>query len=447
MEERRCSAVNGYGVPIMANSRRQKVTPTKEKTFGQNDDLGVSKEPARRDHTHGTQDNPTSSHVAESDPHPQYLKKDQTVRQTIHSGMPLVEGFVFSETPTTVTTEAGTARWNADEDTLDIHGNGQVTQVGQELAPLYKNQTGSTITNGTPVMFAGAVGASGRLKIQGAIADGSLPAKYIIGLATQDIANGDDGHATWFGKVRGIDTTGTPYGEVWAAGDILYVSPTTAGELTNVAPNAPDLQITVAAVVNAHATQGSLFIRPTFESKFCELDDVNGTALTTDGQIPVWDQTAGYFDFTENINDYHKLPLYGHMTNDSGTTVTVAVSGTWYEVTAGFATGELNGVTFGGSHYLQVSEAGKYLVNVNASLEGATGGDKVGVAAAINGTEQTAGYAHSTIGNASDQVGMGTSYILDLAADDQVSLTVVNQTAARDLDVIHASVTLNRISN
>lgn len=34
------------------------------------------------------------------------------------------------------------------------------------------------------------------------------------------------------------------------------------------------------------------------------LSDVNGTALTADGQFPSWHQSAGYFDFDKNINDY-----------------------------------------------------------------------------------------------------------------------------------------------
>jgi len=41
-------------------------------------------------------------------------------------------------------------------------------------------------------MFAGAVGASGRIKIQKAIADGSIPAIYTIGITTESIANGAD---------------------------------------------------------------------------------------------------------------------------------------------------------------------------------------------------------------------------------------------------------------
>lgn len=222
-----------------------------------------------------------------------------------------VNGVQFDITPTPTTPVEGLMQWNPTEDTIDVTAHGVTYQLGQELSPLFKNQTGATIPNGTPVMFAGSVGASGRIKIQKAIADGSLPAFYTIGMTTEDILNGDDGHVTWFGKIRGLDTTGTPYGETWVDGDVIYISPTVAGGLTKVKPNTPDLQIPVCAVVHAHATVGTYFVRPTWNNKLVDLDDINGTPVTTDGQFAVWDNTNQYFDFTKNINDYILLTQKG----------------------------------------------------------------------------------------------------------------------------------------
>ena len=71
-----------------------------------------------------------------------------------------------------------------------------------------------------------------------------------------------------------------------------------------VAPNAPTPAIPIAVVISAHATNGTLLVRPSIPCSMTGLSDVNGTALTADGQIPVWDNTAGYFDFTANINSY-----------------------------------------------------------------------------------------------------------------------------------------------
>ena len=201
----------------------------------------------------------------------------------------------------------GTLTWNAQEATMDLQSGGVTYQIGQEIAPLVRNANGGTITNGTPVRFSGTLGNSGRILVSPAIADGTIPSSYILGVATEDILSGTDGHITWFGKVRGIDTSGTPYGQVWADGDIIYVSETTAGWLTNVKPQAPNLQIFIGAVVHAHVSNGTLFARPSWRSSLEDLDDVNGTPATVSGQILVWDNDLKVFDFTDNINEYAKL--------------------------------------------------------------------------------------------------------------------------------------------
>jgi hypothetical protein len=216
-------------------------------------------------------------------------------------------------TPTT-----GYMAWNSDEETLDIvTGTSTTLQVGQESVVNVKNQTGALISNGTPVMFAGTLGNSGRVLIQKAIADGSLDSSYTVGVTTEDIADGDNGKVTWFGKVRNLDTTGTPYGEVWSDGDILYISADTEGYLTKTAPQAPNRAIQVAAVIHAHSN-GTLLVRPSWHPKFTDLDDVNGTPLTTSGQIPVWDQANQYFDFTRNINEIGtKADQFGLIAGDN----------------------------------------------------------------------------------------------------------------------------------
>lgn len=215
-----------------------------------------------------------------------------------------VNSIQLDTTPDALPSNPGLIQWNATEDTVDVTANGVTYQLGQEIAPLVRNSTGVIITNGTPVMFAGTLGASGRVLVQPAIADNSIPSSYALGVATQDIANGADGHVTWFGKVRDIDTTGTPYGEVWSDSDIIYVSAVTAGYLTNVKPVAPNSQIFIGVVINAHATNGTMFVRPSWRGNITDLSDVNGTTLDTDGQILVWDDASKYFDFTKNINDY-----------------------------------------------------------------------------------------------------------------------------------------------
>lgn len=184
----------------------------------------------------------------------------------------------------------GRCLWNSADGTLNVGlYNDVVLQMGQEIHYYAKNTLGGTIYNGQPVMYDGTVGASGRLEVTLAQSDPSIFADLFLGVATQDIASNDVGYITSFGLVRGIDTTGTPVGETWNDGDILYLS-TTAGELTVTQPTAPDPQIRVAVVVYSHAIQGMLFVRPSLGNYLSGLHDVYISGIA-DGDLIAWDDT------------------------------------------------------------------------------------------------------------------------------------------------------------
>ena len=174
-------------------------------------------------------------------------------------------------------TQARRVQWNQDDGTLDVglYG-GSVLQVGQEIMYYAKNTSGALIANGTPVMFTGTVGASGKLTFGLAVADGSVPAEYMMGVTTQDIADNAFGYVTSFGLVRGFNTTGAPYGEVWTDGDLLYFDPATPGTWTNVQPAAPNISVPVAVVVNAGSGgSGSIFVRMELSESLNNLQDVH----------------------------------------------------------------------------------------------------------------------------------------------------------------------------
>lgn len=200
-------------------------------------------------------------------------------------------GFRF-DTDAATTPEVGDIVWNATDGTIDVGlPNGVTMQVGQEMFFLARNQTGSTIPNGTVVMFAGALGNSGRLLMQPAIASSVIPPIYVMGVVTHDTPNGSNGYVTEFGLVREMDTRGGA--EDWQDGDILYVSNVTAGKMTNVAPTAPAPQISVAAVTNA-SPNGNIFVRPTFPSAISHLSDVRLTSLQN-GDTLRYNASGGYW--------------------------------------------------------------------------------------------------------------------------------------------------------
>lgn len=204
-------------------------------------------------------------------------------------------GFRFDTSATSVPA-VGDLVWNAEDGTIDVGlPNGVTMQVGQESFFLARNQTGSTIPNGTVVMFAGAIGNSGRLLMEPAIASAIVPPVYVMGVTTHDVLNGSNGYVTEFGLVRQIDTRGGA--ENWQDGDILYVDGTTPGKLTNVEPVSPTPSIIVAAVTNA-ATNGNIFVRPTFGETLAQLHDVRITS-PQNGDILKYNATGGYWYNTQ----------------------------------------------------------------------------------------------------------------------------------------------------
>jgi hypothetical protein len=200
------------------------------------------------------------------------------------------DSITFDTTPSTLPTAQGSLYWNTSDGTLDLvmKGGNVVQQIGEEQYYTVRNETGSTIANGTPVMANGVTSGSGRLTVTPAIANGSIDELRFIGLTTESITSGINGYVTSFGYVRGLDTRGTPYGETWAEGDIIYVSPTTAGYLTNVEPTAPNLKIVVAIVITRNQTSGVLLVRPTAYPHITHLSDVNISSPTS-GNLLIYD--------------------------------------------------------------------------------------------------------------------------------------------------------------
>ena len=171
---------------------------------------------------------------------------------------------------------AGTATWNNTELTYDLVLNDNVTlQVGQEEVVYCKNSTTTTIPNGKPVMAVGTNGNSGNILV--ALHDGTkASAKRIIGVTTQAILPSNNanpyGFVTRNGKVRGLNTTGSEYGETWLDGDILYVKAT--GALTKVEPLDTALKMPIAFVIHAHSN-GTLYVRTTGIDENHDRDFIN----------------------------------------------------------------------------------------------------------------------------------------------------------------------------
>lgn len=206
----------------------------------------------------------------------------------------------FALTGGTTTPTAGQLAWQAAEGTLVLGMNGGVVQQSIGLEQYYRVKASAAITNGQVVMATGSVGASGVIAAAPATGLTASTGHLVMGVATEDIARNDFGFVTWFGLVRGIDTTGSGVGETWADGDLLYFNPAVVGGLTKTVPAAPAAKVLMAMVIHAGpGGSGSLFVRVDHGSVLGQTDSnvqfsslANNDAIFYNGSTQRWENYA-----------------------------------------------------------------------------------------------------------------------------------------------------------
>jgi hypothetical protein len=184
-----------------------------------------------------------------------------------------VDSLFFNVSVPTNNVDTAKMRWDSDLATVVLGLNDNVpNELGFKNFWLVKNQTGSTITKGSIVYANGTVGASGRITVAKFIANGTIDAKYLLGITAHDLSNGEDGYVISFGKIRQVNT------DTFAAGAILYPSPTTAGVWTDVEPIAPNIDMPIGFCINSHVNNGTIAIRVASGYSLNELHDVQITS-------------------------------------------------------------------------------------------------------------------------------------------------------------------------
>ena len=223
-------------------------------------------------------------------------------------------GQVTLDTTPTGTAAVGTTRWNdtigSSETTLK--GGNVILKNGVDLVARIVNKVtpNTTLTKAAyqAVRISGAQGQ--RLAVELAQANNDNNSADTIGLVTETIATNQEGFIMTVGSLEGINTTGSLQSETWADGDVLYLSPTTAGRITNVKPIAPQHLVVIGYVEYAHANNGKIYVKVMNGWELGELHDVN-TSGATNGQVLAYNSTSGIWQPT---------------TNGSGTVTSVAIS-------------------------------------------------------------------------------------------------------------------------
>ena len=186
-----------------------------------------------------------------------------------------------------VTADTGKLFWNQPNGTVNVglYNNVNVG-VGEDV--FYYVKASGAITKGDVIQYAGYQGdhALAKRAVQSEV---NANPKLIMGIAKQNITNGDFGYVAHFGKIESIDTKSQAVNSfVWfdSAG-------ATAGNWTITQPTAPNAKILLGVIIkaesSANANNGVILVRPIIEPKLEELQNVlitsvaNGNVLSYDG--------------------------------------------------------------------------------------------------------------------------------------------------------------------
>lgn len=164
--------------------------------------------------------------------------------------------------------------WNDTDGTVELglKGGNVNLSIGQENVILVKNDQGSALAVGDVVYISGADGVN--LLVKKAQADSDANSASTIGVVAETMAINGQGFITTFGVVKGVNTN------AFNDGDILYLSPTTAGAITNVKPSAPQHLVLVGFCQKKSGGAGEVFVEIQNGYELQELHNVEIDSLT-----------------------------------------------------------------------------------------------------------------------------------------------------------------------
>lgn len=234
----------------------------------------------------------------------------------------------------------GTLLWNTTENGLDyvIDAYGNIT-IGQEIWDYLTNLSGGELVNGNVVSITGATG--NRQAMSKTDATNAVSSLACVGIVTvPSIANNNKGRITKLGPVRGVNTLG------YTEGQLVYADCVTPGAYTQDEPASDCYRIEIGVCTVAHETEGVIDVRIRTALSLADLSLINGTALSANGQVPVWNNTAGYWDFDYNITDYKRIDDDAISTlTPAGSAITITYSNSARNFYADFGSDTTGSVT------------------------------------------------------------------------------------------------------
>jgi nitrogen fixation protein len=296
-------------------------------------------------------------HLAAANPHPQYALDSDLSGYVPYTGATTdvdlgthnltADHIALNVNPSGAGFVVGATQWNnslGSSQTL-LKGGNVILKNGVDLVARIVNKVtpNTTLTKASyqAVRVSGATG--GRLSVALARADSDTNSADTIGLVCETIATNQEGFIITVGQLLDVNTTGSLQGETWADGDVLYLSPTTAGAITKVKPTGAGHIVVIGYVEYAHAVNGSIYVKVMNGWELDELHDVditnvqNGQWLTYNSTSGTWKNTS-VFNYSVNFKDViqHEviLPYAWKIqsigSNPSGVTLTIKLNGSAY---------------------------------------------------------------------------------------------------------------------
>jgi hypothetical protein len=186
--------------------------------------------------------------------------------------------FIGFDTAAAHSVGVGELAWNNTDGTLDLGLQGGLkNKVGQQLVIKARNTSGTLIAKGSVVKIVGVAG--GFIGINLAQADNETNSATAFGIVAEDIADTSNGFVAINGLVHELNTN------AFTEGDILYLSPTTPGAITNVKPASPNYIVIIGYCAKKSAVDGHILLhvendtRQAVEIQLAASDET--TALTT----------------------------------------------------------------------------------------------------------------------------------------------------------------------
>lgn len=257
--------------------------------------------------------------------HTKYLLRDGTTDLTGDwdtggdYGVENLHHIDFDLTAAGVIHEPGRIHWDDVSKTLSmgLSGVNVELQAGQEITFPCHNDSGVDIFNGEAVYQTGSLGTLPT--IAHAIAN-AKPATFLLGLATEDILDGNNGYVTDLGYVRDIDTSNI------IEGQFAFLSATIPGAFQDTPPNAPNYKARIGTCIVQDAINGIMKVDHGVVPFLRNLSDVE-TQPPAPNDCPVWSSDNQWFDMT-NIGGFFNgtfIESFDAVVTSDGATITMSL--------------------------------------------------------------------------------------------------------------------------